>query len=364
MPKCKNDKTRSYKGTEPSPKGLGWCAHGEKVGKKRKGADGNRWVVKKISNGSKRWVKYTLPPKNKNKKTKIVTKQELTKKYNCNKFVKYIKKTTIFGYPSFEVLKGIQHDSKHIYEYVSYNKFKDVLTEIPKGFRKSKFADAESHCGSKTLLTKDNLQYKKIQAKHKGYKTYFIHWNGDRPYLVYVGKKTAFIYEENKDMVVNQDYYILSPPKWTYIKFVGKICFKKAYVGVSPKNDMTTYSAGYGKAFLGNTILFQITKNEYLFIGGSRGFDLLFTMTDKFEAFWSPVGNSDVPYPFVIGKEKIYFLLDNTYVLRSDLPDNLTKTQMTDLYSYYFAHNDQTDPPLKEYAKIFKSRDFKFPVGC
>ena len=30
MNKCKNDLTRSYKGTEPSPKGLGWCAHCEK----------------------------------------------------------------------------------------------------------------------------------------------------------------------------------------------------------------------------------------------------------------------------------------------------------------------------------------------
>ena len=55
MPQCKNDPSRSYKGNEPSPKGLGWCAHGEKVGKKRKGNDGNTWIVKKISNGSKRW---------------------------------------------------------------------------------------------------------------------------------------------------------------------------------------------------------------------------------------------------------------------------------------------------------------------
>jgi hypothetical protein len=29
MPKCKNDLTRSYKDTEQSPKGLGYCAHVE-----------------------------------------------------------------------------------------------------------------------------------------------------------------------------------------------------------------------------------------------------------------------------------------------------------------------------------------------
>ena len=41
MPKCKNDKNRTYKGTEPSPKGLGICAHAEKIGLKLKGNDDN-----------------------------------------------------------------------------------------------------------------------------------------------------------------------------------------------------------------------------------------------------------------------------------------------------------------------------------
>ena len=57
MPKCKNDPTRSYKGTEPSPKGLGYCAHGMKEGDKKKGKDGNMWIIKKIKNGSLRWMK-------------------------------------------------------------------------------------------------------------------------------------------------------------------------------------------------------------------------------------------------------------------------------------------------------------------
>lgn len=59
MPLCKNDPKRKYKGDEPSPKGLGWCAHGEKEGKVRKGLDGNKWVVKKVSSGSLRWVKQS-----------------------------------------------------------------------------------------------------------------------------------------------------------------------------------------------------------------------------------------------------------------------------------------------------------------
>ena len=55
--RCKNDKSRTYKGTEPSPKGKGYCAHAENVGSKKKGKDGNMWEVKQIKNGSKRWIK-------------------------------------------------------------------------------------------------------------------------------------------------------------------------------------------------------------------------------------------------------------------------------------------------------------------
>lgn len=54
MPVCKNNPKKSYKGTEPSPKGLWYCASGEKIGKKQKGKDGNIWIIKEVSNGSKR----------------------------------------------------------------------------------------------------------------------------------------------------------------------------------------------------------------------------------------------------------------------------------------------------------------------
>lgn len=74
MPICKNNPNRKYKGTEPSPKGLGWCASGEKIGKKRKGKDGNMWIIKKVSNGSKRWMRYSKTESKSKTKTKTKTK--------------------------------------------------------------------------------------------------------------------------------------------------------------------------------------------------------------------------------------------------------------------------------------------------
>lgn len=58
MPKCKNDSSRTYKGTEPSPKGLGYCGHAEKIGKRMKGKDGKIWIVIKNKNGIKKWIKF------------------------------------------------------------------------------------------------------------------------------------------------------------------------------------------------------------------------------------------------------------------------------------------------------------------
>jgi hypothetical protein len=53
---CKCDKKRKIKGTEPSPKGLGYCAHCTPVNVTMRGKDGKLWENVKYSKG-KRWKK-------------------------------------------------------------------------------------------------------------------------------------------------------------------------------------------------------------------------------------------------------------------------------------------------------------------
>ena len=81
MPKCKNDDTRFYKGTESSPKGLGFCAHGEILGKRKEGKDGNTWIVVENKNKIKRWMKFVESNINTNpnfKKIKLLKKPKET----------------------------------------------------------------------------------------------------------------------------------------------------------------------------------------------------------------------------------------------------------------------------------------------
>jgi len=58
--RCINDKKTIYIGTEPSPKGFGYCAHAEKINTIKKGKDGNIWIVKKNNSGIKRWMLHTI----------------------------------------------------------------------------------------------------------------------------------------------------------------------------------------------------------------------------------------------------------------------------------------------------------------
>ena len=76
---CKNDSKKSYKGTEPSPKGLGWCAHGEQVGTVRQGRDRHLWVVKMVRNGRKRWMKKQSSTSKTTPKTTKLTPKITTK---------------------------------------------------------------------------------------------------------------------------------------------------------------------------------------------------------------------------------------------------------------------------------------------
>ena len=346
MPLCKNDPKRKYKGDEPSPKGLGWCAHGEKEGKVRKGLDGNKWVVKKVSSDSLRWVKQS------NDKSTTIKVNKSVNKIDCSKFVIYRKKTkSKFGFIRIESLMGLSATKNSLYKYKSYNDFQKKPTIIPDGFKKNKISKSiiENYCGDKQFLMKQTAP----KINHLGCKKYFIHDNGGRPFLAYVGKTDVYIYKINEKYEIKNENYNRKNKNnsWMYTQLVKE--YKnvvKIYIGKSPLNPSTKFSGGHGKSFDGNSILLQLTNNKCISIGWNI---YEFTLLDNIENYYSPVGNSDVPYPFIIGDKYIYFMLDKTYIDRKYLPTNLTKTEMTDLYSFYYGHSGNEE--LSKYKKKMKN---------
>jgi len=344
MPTCKNDPSKKYKGTEPSPKGLGWCAHGEKEGKVRKGKDGKQWIVKKVKNGSKRWV--------------VQNSTSTSFKPNCNKFVVYQptkKKIGISRRKDKLTYYGIKStkDKGYIHKWISYNKFEDKLTKLPDNYspikRTRKYIN-EYYCGTKIPITKHNVP----KIKHTGYKKYMIHDNGSRPFLVYTNSINIYIYKVDENHVIDEDdfdYKNELTNGWMYTKLIKEYKnVKNVYIGKSILNKATKYSGGHGKKFDGNSILVQLSNDKYLSIGWTIQ---EFKLDDEIVKYYSTVGNNDVPYPIILGKKNVYFMLDYTYVDRKLFPDNMTDTDWSDCYSYYYGHVGDT--VFEKYAKPIKN---------
>jgi hypothetical protein len=330
MPKCINDLNKSYIGNEPSPKGLGFCAHAEKIGTIKKGKDGNMWIIKKTNNLIHRWIKIT---------DKIISEKKTNDKQNpdnkldCTKFVEYIDPRTKHTIKGLELKKGF------INQIFELNNLEKKATKIPKNYKKKKIQNnfIKKYCDS----TKEKLTKNIIKINHPNSKQYFIHNNGKKPFLVYISKNECNIYTYNG---INDNKYYLSQEdidneeKWIYFNKVAT--YKnpiKVFIGKSPK--IKIFINDFGKDFDGNTILLQIEKENYVFIGP---FIYEFSIKDdKIIEYYSPL-NYDIPNPYAIGNKNIYFMRDMVYVPIDNF-SNLNNEE------FWFEFN-----PKKKYKKIVK----------
>jgi hypothetical protein len=107
MPKCKNDSTRYYKGTEPSPLGRGYSARKCALNTRKYGLDKKLYTVQKVGKILK-WVKQTKKPTKKTKKTtKKPTKgKKPTKRKKTTKGKKPIKRKLSIKTTKIKHLKG------------------------------------------------------------------------------------------------------------------------------------------------------------------------------------------------------------------------------------------------------------------
>lgn len=156
-------------------------------------------------------------------------------------------------------------------------------------------------------LTKNNEYYKEIKKKYIGYKTYFTHFNSERPYLIYIKNNEVVIYNKSENFIINSSLYDhnYNNNKWMYINLVEQYKVNKIFIGKSPLIKMTEFSGGYGKYFDGNTVLLLLlNNNNYIYI--RDGIEKC-KINDNIKKYFSFVGNNDVPYPMALGEKNIYF---------------------------------------------------------
>lgn len=144
---------------------------------------------------------------------------------------------------------------------------------------------------------------KKGTQKRKG-KFYDVVDNGRRPYRVYIDGSVVSIYKDP-----------------TYDILIKKISVKKVYLGKA-KGSVA-----------GNSILLHVSGKKYVYIGHEI---YEFQLEDTVDSYFSLIGNSDVPYPVLLGTEYVYFMLDHCYVPRTSFSPSMTKSDWEDAYQRFY----------------------------
>ena len=149
----------------------------------------------------------------------------------------------------------------------------------------------------------------KVTGIQKG-KSYDTLNNGARPYRVIVDGTNVSIYKGTQ----KEDY------SYDYDKLIRSVKVKKVYLGGTKKG-------------LGNSILLHLSGNKYMYIGHEI---YEFQMLDLVDSYFSIIGNSDVPYPVLLGTEYVYFMLDRCYISRTEFSLSMTKKDWEDAYQRYY----------------------------
>ena len=182
--------------------------------------------------------------------------------------------------------------------------------------------------------------------ERKDVQVYYTHDNGARPFkvLVHPDAPTTMVRVYRCGDVPVRAYRCGDVPVTELDEEVG--CYEAEEVYVGEPLDAT----GWGK---GNSILLRLPaedgRSRYVHIG-TRVMSFCLAEGDEFVSFVSAIGNSDVVYPYVLGKVNLYLLGEDVYVPLSELPGE------GDLYRRYYDYEGD-DLELPEYDLVVDGRD-------
>jgi hypothetical protein len=155
-------------------------------------------------------------------------------------------------------------------------------------------------------------------------KIFETHDNGGRPFLVKINS--------NPNRIV---VYTTHPVS----KKVLDISYLDVFIGDNKLKTPNNYDPEY--KYVGNSILVRTFENQYIFIG-HKIYSFKARMGDTIKQLQSGVGNSDVPYPYAIGDEYTYFLLD-----QQTLPNHVLNLKYDAYRQFYHTLYDKKNFRVK-----------------
>lgn len=180
-------------------------------------------------------------------------------------------------------------------------------------------------------------------TKKKGVKTYTMLDNGSDPFVADVGTSKVEIYRQKfveKDGIetYERDKKVVDTP------------YKKIFIG---DNDLRLNNGVEPKGmYPGNSILIKTGTGKYIY-AGDQIYSFETRNGEEIEKYYSPVGNSAVPYPYAVGENYTYFMLD-----KETLPNELLDLKK-DGYGQFYGHtleNEELRRKIESSKKKFKSK--------
>jgi hypothetical protein len=152
-------------------------------------------------------------------------------------------------------------------------------------------------------------------------RTYEIHDNGGTPFLVTDTGSSIKVSKQEFDL--NTDTY--KAPKHAYT------------------TDYTRIFIGGTGAEKGNSIVAERADGTFVFVGWKiQSFKL--QKGDEPVSYKSPIGNNDVPYPYLVGKTHTYLMIEEKVI-----PNEVLNLRQ-DPYAQYYGFKPGADDPVKPHA--------------
>ena len=172
---------------------------------------------------------------------------------------------------------------------------KDCKQMIKKGNDKKEYRSIPDKKGVYKWVQIGN----KGATRKKGMTSYTIIDNGSKPFVVDVYPSHVEVFRQS-----------FNDHSYTRDKKVLDASYQTIFIG---DNDLKDNAYATKGKYKGNSILLLSRPGHYLYIGHTI---YSFQTKDKepITSYFSPVGNSEVPYPYAVGEHHTYFMLDNEMV--------------------------------------------------
>jgi hypothetical protein len=211
---------------------------------------------------------------------------------------------------------------------------------------KSESKSPKKKCSENMKEDKITLKYNEI-SNRGGKKNIVTMFNGGLFYYVHVSPKSINVFEFTGSELDDTDLETKNDDFEVYFdKHVLCTDYKKLFIGDDKKNKHYGY---------GNSVLIHVRDDEYIFICNKI---VQFKTDKKITKFFSPIGNSSVPYPYAEDEDSRILLLVDENKGKVSIP--VLQHYFNDPWGDYYGHTKTKVKPVKRLiGKVLKKIKYK-----